>query len=186
MGRCYRSSSGRDATGRNTGDEIPPGLLFRFAGARGGRRYRHARTRDDGTTGAKPLPAREYRRARTDLCSWSDHGLHSRGSFEGFTRISSSHKWLDTHGRNKWEAYYSPEALEWQKAFFDHFLKGEDNGFDKRPRIKIGKPANQGGFRGSKREFVADRSRGIYATLSRSAARESGARGAAGAAIAHL
>ena len=69
--------------------------------------------------------------------SWSDHGLHSRGSFEGFMRISSSQKWLYTHGGNKWERYYSPEALEWQKAFFDHFLKGEDNGFDKRPRVRL-------------------------------------------------
>ena len=32
--------------------------------------------------------------------SWSDHGLHSRGSIVGFTRISSSQKWLYTHGRN--------------------------------------------------------------------------------------
>lgn len=69
--------------------------------------------------------------------SWSDHGLHSRGSFEGFMRISSSQKWLYTHGGNKWEEYYSPEALEWQKAFFDHFLKGEDNGFDRRPRVRL-------------------------------------------------
>ena len=64
--------------------------------------------------------------------SWSDHGLHSRGSFEGFTRISSNQKWLYTHGGDKWERYYSADALDWQKAFFDHFLKGADNGFDSR------------------------------------------------------
>ena len=69
--------------------------------------------------------------------SWSDHGLHSRGSIEGFMRISSSQKWLYTHGRNKWEVYYSPEALEWQKSFFDHFLKGTENGFEQRPRIRL-------------------------------------------------
>lgn len=69
--------------------------------------------------------------------SWSNHGLHSRGSFEGFMRISSRQKWLYTHGGPEWEAYYSPEALEWQKSFFDHFLKGEDNGFEQRPRVRL-------------------------------------------------
>lgn len=69
--------------------------------------------------------------------SWSDHGLHSRGSMEAFLRISTSQKWLYTHGGPKWEVYYSADALEWQKAFFDHFLKGEDNGFEKRPRIRL-------------------------------------------------
>lgn len=69
--------------------------------------------------------------------SWSDQGLHTRGAIEAFLRISSSQKWLYTHGRPKWETYYSPDALEWQKAFFDHFLKGEDNGFEKRPRVRL-------------------------------------------------
>lgn len=69
--------------------------------------------------------------------SWSDQGLHTRGSFEGFARIASRHKWLYTHGGYKWEEYYSPEALEWQKSFLDHFLKGEDNGFEKRPAVRL-------------------------------------------------
>lgn len=69
--------------------------------------------------------------------SWSDHGLHTRGSIEGFSRIRSDQKWLYTHGGNKWEVYYSPEAVEWQKSFLDHFLKGEENGFDRRPRVRL-------------------------------------------------
>lgn len=69
--------------------------------------------------------------------TWSDHGLHSRGSFEGFKRISSEQKWLYTHGRSKWPVYYSDEAREVQTAFFDHFLKGEDNGFDRTPRVRL-------------------------------------------------
>ncbi len=69
--------------------------------------------------------------------SWSDHGMHTRGSFEGFKRIASDQKWLYTHGQPKWEVYYSDEALEMQTAFFDHFLKGEDNGFDERPRVRL-------------------------------------------------
>ena len=56
---------------------------------------------------------------------------------EAFLRASSKDKWLYTHGRKKWEVYYSSDALEWQKSFLDHFLKGEDNGFEKRPRIRL-------------------------------------------------
>ncbi|QSP94746.1 CocE/NonD family hydrolase [Marinobacter salinisoli] len=60
--------------------------------------------------------------------TWSDQGLHSRGSFQGYKSISSDEKWLFTHGRPKWSTYYSEEALEFQKKFFDHFLKGEPTG----------------------------------------------------------
>jgi hypothetical protein len=69
--------------------------------------------------------------------SWSDHGLHTRGSIEGFERISSRQKWMFTHGRKKWETFYSEEALSWQKRFLDHFLRDIDNGMDQVPRIRL-------------------------------------------------
>jgi uncharacterized protein len=69
--------------------------------------------------------------------SWSDHGLHTRGSFEVFKRISSEQRWLYTHGRKKWEAYYSDDALTYQKRFFDHFLKDIDNGMGAMPRVRL-------------------------------------------------
>jgi len=69
--------------------------------------------------------------------TWSDQGLHTRGSFEAFKRISSRQKWLFTHGRSKWKTFYSQEALATQRAFFDHFLKGLDNGFDKRKPVRL-------------------------------------------------
>jgi hypothetical protein len=56
--------------------------------------------------------------------SWSDHGLHTRGTLEGFRRISSAQKWLEIHGRKKWAHYYDPASVDRQRAFFDHFLKG--------------------------------------------------------------
>jgi predicted acyl esterase len=43
---------------------------------------------------------------------WSDHGLHTRGSLEGYGRIASKERWLFTHGRRKWETFYSSEARE--------------------------------------------------------------------------
>ncbi len=50
--------------------------------------------------------------------SWSDHGLHTRGSFLAFEGISSRQKWLFTHGRRKWETFYGEEARNTQRRFF--------------------------------------------------------------------
>jgi len=69
--------------------------------------------------------------------SFSDHDLHSRGSFDGFRRISSEHKWLYTHRGPKWATYYSPEGLAAQARFFDHFLRGDDTGILGQPRVRI-------------------------------------------------
>jgi predicted acyl esterase len=69
--------------------------------------------------------------------SWSDQGLHSKGCFDAFQRISSEHKWLYTHGRGKWVVYYSEDALDYQKRFCDYFLKGIDNGINREPRVRL-------------------------------------------------
>src|ERR1700733_14084305 len=69
--------------------------------------------------------------------NWSDHGLHTRGSIAGFERIASSQKWLFTHGRKKWETFYSEEALALQKRFLDRFLRDADNGMDRTPRVRL-------------------------------------------------
>jgi predicted acyl esterase len=69
--------------------------------------------------------------------NWSDHGLHTRGSVEGFERISSRDKWLFTHGRKKWETFYSEDALAWQKRFLDHFVRDFDNGMERVPKVRL-------------------------------------------------
>jgi uncharacterized protein len=69
--------------------------------------------------------------------SWSDHGLHTRGSLEGFERIGSASKWLYTHGGRKWGTFYSAEVRELQRRFFDHFLKGEPNDWETTPRVRL-------------------------------------------------
>jgi uncharacterized protein len=84
------------------------------------------------------LPALERIEVPALVCaSWSDQGLHTRGSFAGFERIGSAEKWLYTHGRKKWETYYSAEAVGVQKRFFDHYLKGMKNGWRDTPRVRI-------------------------------------------------
>lgn len=69
--------------------------------------------------------------------SFSDHLLHSRGSFEAFRRAGSTRKWLYTHRDGKWSHYYSASATQERRRFFDHVLKEEDNGWDRRPAARI-------------------------------------------------
>jgi uncharacterized protein len=68
--------------------------------------------------------------------SWPDHGLHTRGTLLGFEQIASEEKWLEIHGRKKWEYYYSRDSLERQKRFYDFYLKQIDNGFQDTPRVR--------------------------------------------------
>jgi predicted acyl esterase len=69
--------------------------------------------------------------------SFSDQCLHTRGSFEAFRRIGSTHRFLYTHRGGKWSTYYSPDALALQSRFFDCFLKGEDNGMREAARVRL-------------------------------------------------
>ena len=62
--------------------------------------------------------------------SFSDHNLHTRGSFEAFRRVGSAHKWLYTHRDGKWACFYGEDAGRTQLAFFDWTLKGAANGWD--------------------------------------------------------
>ncbi len=69
--------------------------------------------------------------------SFSDHNLHSRGSFRGFERVGSAQRWLYTHRGGKWTTFYSAPAKAAQKRFFDHFLKGEENGMADQPPVRL-------------------------------------------------
>ena len=69
------------------------------------------------------------------VASWSDHGLHSRGTLEGFKKIASKDKWLMVHGRKKWQNFY--QNVEKQRQFFDRFLKGIDNEVKYWPKVTL-------------------------------------------------
>ncbi len=71
------------------------------------------------------------------VASYSDQGLHTRGTLEGFKLIASEHKWLEVHGGKKWGYYYSPQGIARQLAFFDHFLKGADNEVPSWPTVRF-------------------------------------------------
>lgn len=71
------------------------------------------------------------------VASWSDHGLHSRGTLEAFRRIASDQKWLMVHGQKKWRHYYTPENVELLREFFDHFLKGKNTNTGNWPPVRL-------------------------------------------------
>src|SRR5262245_14696908 len=64
-------------------------------------------------------------------------GLHPRGNFEGFLRAGSKQKWLKVHGDTHFTHFYSSYGETLQKRFFGHFLKGEDTGWDRQPRVSL-------------------------------------------------
>ncbi|MEM7436998.1 MAG: CocE/NonD family hydrolase, partial [Myxococcota bacterium] len=52
-------------------------------------------------------------------------------------QIQSEQKWIFNHGRAKWNVFYSDDAIAAQQQFFDHFLKGEDNGMEDVQSIRL-------------------------------------------------
>jgi predicted acyl esterase len=75
--------------------------------------------------------------------SFSDQELHTWDTFDAFTRLQSQHKWLYTHRRQKWGAYYGKEERALQKRFFDHFLKGDARAMEGVPRVRLEINANR-------------------------------------------
>ncbi|MEM1266912.1 MAG: CocE/NonD family hydrolase [Pseudomonadota bacterium] len=84
---------------------------------------------------APPLPKIEVPML---LCaSFSDHELHTFGSFRAYEKASSEQKWIYTHRSGKWTEFYKPESLALQKDFMDRFLKGVPNRFDTLPPVRV-------------------------------------------------
>jgi predicted acyl esterase len=69
--------------------------------------------------------------------NWGGQGLHPRGNFEGYMRAASTQKWLEVHGGSHWAPFYTDYGVRLQKRFFDHFLKGEANGWDRQPPVLL-------------------------------------------------
>jgi uncharacterized protein len=90
----------------------------------------------------------EYHRSRAPVWSkvktpflsaanWGGQGLHPRGNFEGFVRAASKDKWLEAHGIEHWTHFYTDYGRKLQLRFFDCFLHGKQNGWNKQPRVLL-------------------------------------------------
>jgi predicted acyl esterase len=66
--------------------------------------------------------------------SFSDHNLHSQGSWRLFERAGSAEKFAYTHRGPKWAIFYSDDALQAQLNFFDKYLLSKDVTI---PRVRL-------------------------------------------------
>ena len=73
--------------------------------------------------------------------------LHTMGTFRGWRRIASADKWLRIHNTQEWPDYYDAANTEDLRRFFDHYLKGEDNGWEQTPRVRYSLLDLEGGDR---------------------------------------
>jgi predicted acyl esterase len=61
--------------------------------------------------------------------------------------MSSDKKWLRIHNSQEWPDYYDEANREDLRRFFDHFLKGENNGWEQTPRVRYSLLDLEGGDR---------------------------------------
>ncbi|MBI2316757.1 MAG: CocE/NonD family hydrolase, partial [Betaproteobacteria bacterium] len=96
---------------------------------------------------ARPLDGPYYRERSGDLSkvtvpllsagNWGGQGLHPRGNFEGYVGAASKQKWLEVHGSTHFTHFYDNYGVGLQKRFFGHFLKGENTGWDRQPKVSL-------------------------------------------------
>jgi predicted acyl esterase len=143
--QVIRVQHGRGTRGfrsRMTGDWVsgPPTLSEEELGASRSDFYQDCLT--------NPLASDEYWRSRMpdwskvtvplfSSANWGGQGLHPRGNFEGFVRSESRDKWLEVHGIEHWTHFYTDYGVRLQKMFFGHFLKGENTGWTKQPKVLL-------------------------------------------------
>jgi predicted acyl esterase len=65
------------------------------------------------------------------------NAAHTHGSFAGYRDIASKEKWLRVNNTNEWLDFYTPKYSNELLMFFNHYLKGEKNGWENTPRVRI-------------------------------------------------
>lgn len=63
--------------------------------------------------------------------------IHTNGSIEGYMRLGTEEKWLRIHNTGEWDDYYHEGHTEDLRRFFDHYLKGADNGWETTPHVRM-------------------------------------------------
>jgi uncharacterized protein len=71
------------------------------------------------------------------VANWGGLGLHLRGTVAGFLGIASQQKWLKIQAGSYFITFLAPENVAMQRRFFDHYLKGIDNGWETEPRVTV-------------------------------------------------
>lgn len=63
--------------------------------------------------------------------------IHTMGSVRGYLEIPHDKKWIHWGSKQEWyELYSEPESMEELTVFFDRYLKGIENGWEKTPKVR--------------------------------------------------
>jgi hypothetical protein len=100
-------------------------------------RYMAEHALDDAECRARSPDWSKVKAPFLSAANWGGQGLHTRGNFEGFMHAASRDKWLEAHGGAHWESFYARDGERLQRRFFGHFLKGEDTGWARQPRVEL-------------------------------------------------
>jgi predicted acyl esterase len=65
------------------------------------------------------------------------NALHTRGTFQSFSKIASQEKWLRVHNTHEWNDFYKDEIQADLMRFMDCYLKGIDNGWKSTPKVRL-------------------------------------------------
>jgi uncharacterized protein len=82
------------------------------------------------------IPAYEQITVPAYVVASYSNTLHTQGTFRAWRRMSSDQKWLRIHNSQEWPDYYDTANREDLRRFFDHFLQGQDNGWESTPRVR--------------------------------------------------
>lgn len=70
------------------------------------------------------------------VASWTNV-MHTGGTLRAWSQIGSPEKWLRVHNTHEWTDYYDPRHVEDLRRFFDTYLRGQDNGWQATPRVRL-------------------------------------------------
>jgi len=70
------------------------------------------------------------------VASWTSN-LRPYGTLRAWRKAASTEKWLRVHNTQEWPDQQNPENRDDLRRFFDHFLKGFDNGWETTPRVRL-------------------------------------------------
>ncbi|OJJ07525.1 hypothetical protein ASPVEDRAFT_56881 [Aspergillus versicolor CBS 583.65] len=63
--------------------------------------------------------------------------IHTMGSIRGWLQVPHDKKWIQWGSKQEWyELYSCPESMDELLVFFDRYLKGIENGWEKTPKVR--------------------------------------------------
>jgi len=71
------------------------------------------------------------------VANWGGLALHLRGTIAGFEQVGSRQKWLKIQAGSYFITFIDPKNVAVQRKFFDRYLKGLENGWEKEPKISV-------------------------------------------------